>query len=348
MYVCEGGDTSSSRRCLSIGTAGLDRAVSEDLCRAIEPVAIEAAIEAEGLRERDQQHLVDQAELQVQAAKYEVDRAMEQYDLVDPKNRLVADTLEERLNVLLEEHRAAEERLSSVHDAYRPLTDRERASLTELAACFSSVWDDPSADPTLRKKIARTAIEEAIVTHRPQEERMEVVVHWKGGVHTLVHVPKRQVLRGSKATPSLVGTVGDLARDGVADTEAARALNLNGLQTPRGLIWTQERVSRFRKQHRIVLQPKKPGALSANQAARYLEVSRSTIDRMERLGLIARNQVLPYAPWRIETSELDSEPVRSALRRLQRSGRLAAEKQCPNDQSTLFPQETPKKTEVQE
>ncbi len=346
VYVCRG--AAFSKHCLSIGTAGLDRAVSEELCRAIEPVAVEAALEAEALHERDQQHRIEQAELQVQAAKYEVDRAMEQYDLIDPKNRLVADTLEERLNQRLAEHRSAGQRLSAVHETHDPLVDRERASLMELATRFSSVWDDPSADLTLRKKIVRAAIEEAIVTHHPEEECMQAVIHWKGGVHTMVRVRKRRVSRGSKADPDLVVTVRDLAGDGVDDTEAARALNLNKLLTPRGLAWTQERVSRFRKQHGIVLRQRESEVLSANQAADYLETSRSSINRMEKLGLITRNQVLPYAPWRIERSELDSEPVRSAVTRLQTTGRLPAKGECSNDQLALFPEETPKKSEVQE
>jgi DNA invertase Pin-like site-specific DNA recombinase len=96
MYVCEEGGTAQFKRCLSIGTRGLDLAVGEQLCRALEPDAVDAAIEAETQHERDHQHVVAEAELRVKAAKYEADRAMEQFDQVDPKNRLVADTLEGR------------------------------------------------------------------------------------------------------------------------------------------------------------------------------------------------------------------------------------------------------------
>jgi len=347
-YVCDEGSTAAFKRCLSIGTRGLDRAVSEHLCQALEREAVDAAIEAEAQHARDHEHVVAEAELRVQAAKYEANRAMEQFDQVDPKNRLVADTLEERLDQRLKDHKAAEKHMREVDDAHKPLTEQERASLDQLAANFPALWNDPTVDQVLRKKIARTAIEEAIVTHHPEDECMQVIVHWKGGVHTRVHVHKRQVLRGSKAAPKLVETVQELARAGVQDMETARALNLNGMQTPRGLMWTQERVTRFRKHHQVVLQPKDPDALSAQQAARYLDTSRSSIEGLAELGLLDKNQVLPYAPWCIAKRELDSEPVRTALQRLRATGKLAARRGCSDDQLALFPQEAPETSEVQE
>ena len=37
---------------------------------------------------------------------------------------------------------------------------------------------------------------------------------------------------------------------------------------------------------------------------------------------LKREQVVPWAPWEIRRSDLDSEPVREALRRLRETGRL--------------------------
>ena len=74
---------------------------------ALRPVSVQAAEEAEELRAREHERRVEQVTLSVRAAQYEVDRALEQYDLIDPKNRLVADTLEERLDQRLRELRTA-------------------------------------------------------------------------------------------------------------------------------------------------------------------------------------------------------------------------------------------------
>ena len=97
---------------------------------------------------------VEQARLRVQAAQYAADRAFEQYDLADPKNRLVVDNLERRLNEKLSELRVAREDLEQVLRDDAPLTDRQREELSNLARDFPGVWNHPSTPTALRKKLA--------------------------------------------------------------------------------------------------------------------------------------------------------------------------------------------------
>ena len=63
VYYCPKGAGRSSRGCLRLGSGGLDRVVSEQLCQALQPLALQAAVKAEGLRERDHEASVEQTRL---------------------------------------------------------------------------------------------------------------------------------------------------------------------------------------------------------------------------------------------------------------------------------------------
>ena len=336
-YYCHGGEGTGMMRCMNVGAVRVDRAVSKELCVALQPLSVQAATEAEALRARDHERIVEQERLHVKAARYEVDRALDQYDHVDPKNRLVADTLEERLNDRLRELQEAEERLAAVVAECEPLSEAERSLLSELGEHFRTVWNHPETDVELRKQILRTALEEITLTVEAENERIEVVIHWKGGVHTRCHVRRRSPGRGAKADAELVETVRQLAC-GLDDGEIARVLNRNGIKTPRGCTWAMERVKHFRKHHRIRHEPRDPNVLSGLQAAVYLGVSPPVVEKLARLGHLDRNQALPYAPWAVTKEQLDSAPVQVAVRNIKEYGRMAAHGDDDHSQLSMFPE----------
>jgi len=154
----------------------------------------------------------------------------------------VADTLEQRLNDKLAELRASRERLVQIQAAQEPLSDDQRQRLEQLGRDFSRVWNHPKAAAVLKEQLLRAAIFEIIVTHQPEHQRLELVVHWQGGVHTRLHVKKRVTPVGSKTDPSLVETVEKLSAQGLSDAEIYFRRWDTGGASPRmstGLLWLQ-------------------------------------------------------------------------------------------------------------
>ncbi len=339
LYYCDGGNEKGTRRCCAFGSKRIDRRVSEELCRALEPFSIKAAIAAADMKRHERSEEIANAQMQVEALQYETNRAFEQFDECDPKNRLVADTLEERLNAKLVEVQAARGRLERISTDNRELTRDQRKRLQELARDFPKVWNHPKADPKLKKNLLRSAIREILVKYEPERVRLEVTIHWKGGVHTRIHVEKRDTPRGSKADPSLLELVSKLAQE-LSDPEIARILNMKKIETPQGLRWTQDRVRDFRKYHRITAQkPKKnPDQLTMNETCSYLDVSRNALLALVRKRAVSPNQVTDFAPWRVSRAELDSDQVQGLVRTLKQTGRLP-KGGCPDNQLTLFNRE---------
>jgi DNA invertase Pin-like site-specific DNA recombinase len=337
LYSCDGGHAKGSRRCMSFGATEIDRDVSRELLRALEPLSVEASIAAFEQGEREWAQRLESLRLDVEAAQYEADRAFTQFDLVDPKNRLVADTLETRLNEKLTKLQSAKDRLAQAEEEDRHLTEEERRRLEELARDFPSVWNHPEADPKLKKSLLRAVVREILVELQAEKKRLEVTIHWQGGAHTRIHVKKYDRRRGAAADPDLIDMVGKLAGDGISDADAARVLNMHGTKTPRGLPWTVARAASFRKKHHIRLgqRPSPAEYLTMSEAASHLGISRNGLLGLERIGALERNQVMEFAPWRVERKELDSERIKALVRTLKATGRLPRGG-CPEGQLGLL------------
>ena len=112
-----------------------------------------------------------------------------------------------------------------------------------------------------------------------------------------------------KATPlETVALVRELARE-FDDAQIARILNRQGRRSGRGLAFTKESVTSLRGKNRISIAPKpeprdeREGPFTLDDAARELEVRPATVQRWLKEGLLAGQQSVPGAPWRIVLSE---------------------------------------------
>ena len=70
-------------------------------------------------------------------------------------------------------------------------------------------------------------------------------------------------------------------------------------------------------------------------AASYLGISRNGLLGLERIGALSRNQVMEFAPWRVERKQLESKRVQTLVRSLKANGRLP-KGGCPEGQLSLL------------
>jgi hypothetical protein len=81
-------------RCQSVGGRRAEQVVLDAAFRALEPASIDATLRAIEDLQATHQASVRSAELELERARYEADRARRQFDECEPENRLVARTLE--------------------------------------------------------------------------------------------------------------------------------------------------------------------------------------------------------------------------------------------------------------
>jgi DNA invertase Pin-like site-specific DNA recombinase len=315
-------------RCISFGGSRVDAAVAAAVVSVVQPGAIEAAIVA--YREQTSQQDDVRAALtrDLEAARYAASRAQRQYDAADPENRLVADELERRWNHALVRVREIEQRIAHHDGVIQAATTPCLADFTALAERLEALWAHPESDQRLKKRVVRTLIQEIIVDVDAAASEVVLVIHWMGGVHTELRVPRRR--RGQNSThtaPDTLGAVRVLARI-CSDTLIANVLNRNGRRTGRGNNWTRERVTALRSHHEIpVYVPERRAAdgwLNLTEAARLVGVSPRTLRLAVEQGELQAEHPLPDGPWIFRRDQLTTAAARTiATRAANRSRRPA-------------------------
>ena len=183
-----------------------------------------------------------------------------------------------------------------------------------LGAQLPLLWNHPSASPTIRKRILRAVLEEIAVT--TQENELRLALHWKGGDHTTLTVPKNRPgqhrWKTSVATEDLLR---DLARS-ASDAAIASILNRLGVRTAKNLNWTEQRVRAFRNDHAIAVyrdgERVERGEINLEEAATVLGVSKMTVTRLIKSGVLAAKQSCAGAPYTIAKTDINSPAIRLA------------------------------------
>ena len=302
--------------CIAFGNLRIDAAVSEEVLRVIAPLGLDAALQAIAEREHAGTEQLRHRELALVQARYEADRAYRQFNAVEPENRLVVGDLEKRWNERLAEVARFQEELRIAREQQQSaITESQRTKILELAANLPRLWNHPSASAATRKRILRAVLEEIIVAVEPG--RLLLKLHWKGGDHTALQVAKNRV--GQTRWTTDVKTeelIRDLARL-EPDRSIASILNRLGVHTAKGLSWTLERVRGFRKDHQIAVyrdgERAERGEITLHEAASRLGVSKMTVIRLIKDGLLPAKQTCIGAPYVIKQADLDRPEVKRAI-----------------------------------
>ena len=339
-YLCEGDYEAGGHYCLGFGGRGSDQRMAEEVLQVLSPLGMEASLEA--MRQMEDAHQARRALLgkQLTQLEYEARRAFEQYDQVDARNRLVASELEARWNEKLQQVDGVRSTITQLEETARPLSEKEEHELRALGTHFRDVWESPNCPPELKKKIVRTVVEEIVVSEEPPGI-LRFVVHWKGGVHTGFEMPRPRSASQHRTAEADIDLIRRMAQR-YGDGHIASVLTRLGRRTGKGKRWSEQRVASLRKREGIVGQARTkpdPEILSSNAAAEQAGVSDTTIRRLVEAGLLRCQQLAPHAPWEIRRQDLESEPVRTIIEHLRRTGKLVLGVSA-GAQESLFRQNT--------
>jgi DNA invertase Pin-like site-specific DNA recombinase len=328
-YICvRGARDNGEPRCISFGGLVVDDAIGKEILRVVQPAAVDAAVVASEAAAHQRDEVLNAWTRELEAARYAARRAQKQYDATDPENRLVADELERRWNSALQRVREIEERIDQHRHGPSQAAVPTREEFEHLAADLEAVWQNPHADVRLKKRLVRTLIHEVVVDTDPNAGEVILVIHWKGGMHSELRVPRRR--RGQCATHTskdVVDAVRVLARI-CPDDLLANVLNRNGRLTGRGNRWTRERVVSLRTHHDIACYDRdrraSEGWMNLNEAASILGLSPRTLRLAVERGEIDAAHPLPDGPWVFQRQALDTPGAAALVARVrQRNHRPA-------------------------
>ena len=181
-YACRRGfEGNDEPRCISFGGMSVDDAVTREVLRVVQPGAVEAALRAEEQVRQRHDEGRRALEMELDAARYDADRARRQFDASDPEHRLVTAELERCWNAALGRVAELERRLAQADGNAEGSQPPAAETLLRLAADVAAVWEDPRSDVRLKKRIIRALIEEIVVDVDEEGAEVIVLIHWKGG-----------------------------------------------------------------------------------------------------------------------------------------------------------------------
>jgi DNA invertase Pin-like site-specific DNA recombinase len=336
-YSCSRGWMDNGEpRCIAFGGLRVDDAIEEALLTVLGPGAIAAAVAAEKEANQRRDQVREALKRDLEEARYATDRAFRQYDAADPANRLVAGELEARWNKALARVAEVEGKIAT-HDAAKLTPVADPASLAMLAADLKTVWTAPSTEARLKKRIVRIVIHEVIADIDPAAAEIVLVVHWIGGVHSKICLPRRRRGQRNSTSADVIAVVRQLVRI-ANDDLIAGILNRNRLVTGYGNRWTRERVTSLRSHHRIaVYKPADDGIepwLNLSKAAQLLHVAPRTLRLAAEAGEIESIHPLPDGPWIFSRAVLSSSPARAITERARQNPKYPTGSHP--DQQSLF------------
>jgi DNA invertase Pin-like site-specific DNA recombinase len=304
-------------RCIGFGARLPDETVSAEILTVAQGSALAAAIEAGDLAEQQYYDQHRALALELEQAKYQATLAARRYEVVDPDNRLVAAELEARWNAALERVTELEGRLTMpgrVAPRSVPAIDRE--ALESLATDLRSVWEAPSGEMRVKQRIVRVLVHEVIANIDEDTREIVLVIHWAGGRHSEVRMPRPTAGDHRHRTgPDAEGVVRRMA-GAWPDHDIAATLNRLRLRTGAGNTWTASRVNSLRQRLRLVDYDatRATPMLTLNQAADRLGVGSWVVRGLIACGLLEATQVVPCAPWQLDPAVLDTDAIRTATK----------------------------------
>jgi len=180
-------------------------------------------------------------------------------------------------------------------------------------------------------------IRDVIVDVDAQAGEVILVIHWKGGLHTELRLPRRR--RGQNSTQTsieLLDAVRMLAHI-CSDRLIAGVLNRNGQLTGRGNRWTRERVTALRSHHRIpCYEAEQRGNgpwMNLTEAAKHLGVSPRTLRLAVERGEIEAQHPLADGPWVFNRETLQTAAAATLIERVTGRNRQPA---IPNTEQATF------------
>ncbi len=309
-------------RCMTFGGPRVDAAVARELLRAVEPLAIEAAFEAERMHQERQEDQHQIFTMELQQARYEASLAERRYAACDPDNRLIAAQLEKNWETALRRIRDLEAR----EPAENPSTiEVDPRNFANLADNLSVAWNAPNVTIRARQQLLRTLIANIIVDVDDAAREVVLTIHWRGGQHSELRVRKpRPGEHGCATTEDALAVMQRMAGRW-SDEHIAASLNRMGMPTGQGKTWTAHRVASVRRVRGIhaYRSAERDGTwLTMTEAAKTLGVTNHSIRRLIKTGVLSAEQVVPGAPYQIRADDLNSMQVQSAVARKGRPCRL--------------------------
>ena len=314
--------------CWSVPGAAIDAAVANHLLAALTESNLDISLAVLNELEQNAQEQERQWQLRRERVRYEAERAERQFDAVEPENRLVARTLEQRWNEKLQQLAELEQAYAQAQRVTRlQLSEAERQQILRLAKDLPAVWQSPTTTATERKEMLGLLVKQVALTPVDSPSRQtRIAILWHTGATSELWVNRPSIQQKLSTCDEVIQTVRELA-PGRTDAEIATELNQRGLVSAKGRPFTAKAVAWIRLKYKISKPGSDPGiartvgiredgCYSTSALAEKLGVGIHTIHYWREKGIVEAFQETPNGPWWHRVTPEVLKTLRDKIRRV--------------------------------
>lgn len=238
-YICDRAtDSRAEPNCQSLAGPPIDEAVGLLVTEKMTPAAVELAIETRREVEARYEE-ADQLRCRaIERAQVDADLAQRRFMMVDPQNRLVADTLESDWNEKLRAlQKAREERERARREEAIAIDGAVHDRLVAMTTDFTRLWSEPSTPNRERKRMLAYVVEDVTLAKQPADGTTKIHVRFRGGQTTTLTTVNPKASWEMVRTPATLVALVDRLLDNhvyeeIAEILVARGLHPGGASRP--------------------------------------------------------------------------------------------------------------------
>lgn len=223
------------------------------LLEALEPAEVALALAAADEVADRRKRSIRAAELTVERARYDADRAERALAAVEPEDRLVARTLEARWETKLAVLAEADAALAAAQADTAPLP--ARAELEALAADLPALWAAESTSDRDRKRLLRTLVADVTLLPEPDRTKLRVGIRWHSGAADELTVARPGRVWEQRGTDPVAIALAREMGPTMTNAELAAALDAAGHTTGMAQPFDRAAAANLRYYHRIAAPP---------------------------------------------------------------------------------------------
>lgn len=310
-YVCFHKPHAGGNTCQSFPGSLIDQAITELLLRAFEPAQLTLALQTLGSVEEQIGRLEAQWNSRLDGAHKEMARAEKRYKIAADRNKNSRVTLQlydewERSD--MEVQRLERERDVELKRSPHRISPEEKQTILALAQEIPAVFNAPTTDMVVRKKILQ-----AVISHIEADRVGDVVtlkVYWVTGACYELEVTLPQKGEVQRTDPRIIELIRELGTVYKA-REIADRLNEAGHKTRYGKLFTEDAVRHLRCDYRsnCFSSIERTGSgesklgsdrYTMQETAKILGIHPHTVASWRKQGRFECDQIFPGGPWIIK------------------------------------------------
>jgi hypothetical protein len=227
-YECSSSraDRQATPTCRSITASTADNLVAGQLLDALTPQEVAFAFAAADEVTQRRDRATRAAELAVERAQYQADRAERAFHAAEPENRLVTRTLETRWETTLTTLTEAKTALNAARNCAPVLPDR--TALQNIITNMPQLWHAETTSAKDRKRLLRTLIADVTLLPEPNQAKARVGIRWHTGATDEIVTARALRSPDARRTPPEIVELVRQADPATSNDDLAAALNAAG------------------------------------------------------------------------------------------------------------------------